>query len=84
MLIFKILFVKQTLIVFLFIKLETIKYQSNIEIDILVIKNNVDKPFFLTKDYSYQGKTIRAGVIHTRLVIRIFHLKSPHLKHKLN
>ncbi|MGB5634608.1 MAG: ATP-binding protein [Waterburya sp.] len=49
------------------IKLETIKYQSNIEIDILVIKNRPDKPFFLTKDYSYQGKTIRAGVIYTRL-----------------
>lgn len=49
------------------IKLATIKYQSNIEIDILVIKNRPDKPFFLTKDYSYQGKTIRAGVIYTRL-----------------
>ena len=48
------------------INLETIKYQSK-EVDILVIKNRPDKPFFLTKDYQDQGKTIRARVIYTRL-----------------
>jgi hypothetical protein len=49
------------------INLKTIEYRSNIKIDILVIKNRPDKPFFLKKDYSEQGKTIRAGVIYTRL-----------------
>ena len=49
------------------INITTITYQSNIEIDILIIKNRPDKPFFLTKDYNFQGKTIRAGVIYTRL-----------------
>ncbi|VEP12155.1 conserved hypothetical protein [Hyella patelloides LEGE 07179] len=50
------------------INLETIPYQFNsIEVDILVIKNRPDKPFFITKDYTDQGKTIRAGVIYTRL-----------------
>ncbi|MBD1920986.1 ATP-binding protein [Microcoleus sp. FACHB-831] len=49
------------------ISLQTIKYQSSLEIDILIIKNRPDKPFFLVEDKTYQGKTIRAGVIYTRL-----------------
>lgn len=49
------------------IRLETVKYKSGIEVDILTIKNRPDKPFFLTKDKNCQGKTIRAGVIYTRL-----------------
>ncbi len=34
---------------------------------ILIIANRPDKPFFLTKDKTYQDKMIRAGVIYTRL-----------------
>lgn len=49
------------------IRLQTIEYQPSIEVDILTIKNRPDKPFFLVKDKTYQGKTIRAGVIYTRL-----------------
>ncbi len=49
------------------IKLQTIEYQPSIEVDILLIRNRPDKPFFLVKDKTSQGKTIRAGVIYTRL-----------------
>jgi hypothetical protein len=37
------------------------------EIDILVIRNRPDKPFFFKSDKTHQGRTIRAGVIYTRL-----------------
>lgn len=47
--------------------LQTIEHEPGIEVDILTIKNRPDKPFFLIKDKSFQGKTIRAGVIYTRL-----------------
>lgn len=51
--------------------IETITYQTNIKIDILVIKNRPDKPFFLTKDKTFKvkgkDKTIRQGVVYTRL-----------------
>ena len=40
---------------------------ENHEIDILTITNRPDKPFFLLKDKSDRGKTIRNGVIYTRL-----------------
>jgi hypothetical protein len=36
-------------------------------IDILVIRNRPDKPFFVTVDKEYREKSIRAGVIYTRL-----------------
>jgi hypothetical protein len=49
------------------IKLQTIEYQPSIEVDILIIRNRPDKPFFIIKDKTFQGKTIRAGVIYTRL-----------------
>lgn len=49
------------------ISLQTSRYGPGIEIDILIIRNRPDKPFFLTKDKTFQGKTIRAGVIYTRL-----------------
>jgi Putative DNA-binding domain len=49
------------------VNLQTIKYQTNIEIDIITIENRPDKPFFLLKDKTFQGKTMRAGVIYTRL-----------------
>lgn len=48
------------------VELITIHKQGH-EIDILVIRNRPDKPFFVTKDKTYQGKTIRAGVIYTRI-----------------
>ena len=47
--------------------LRTIRHKPGIEVDILTIKNRPDKPFFLIKDKTFQGKTVRAGVIYTRL-----------------
>jgi Putative DNA-binding domain len=49
------------------VMLQTIKHEPGMEVDILIIKNRPDKPFFLIKDKTSQGKTIRAGVIYTRL-----------------
>lgn len=40
---------------------------NKIEIDVLVIKNRPDKPFFLNKDKREGKDTIRAGVVYTRL-----------------
>jgi hypothetical protein len=37
------------------------------DIDVLTIKNRPDKPFFVTADREYQGRTIRAGVVYTRI-----------------
>ncbi|WP_156039421.1 ATP-binding protein [Deinococcus marmoris] len=37
------------------------------EFDILEIKNRPDKPFFLLHDKAEKGKTLRAGVVYTRL-----------------
>lgn len=37
------------------------------EIDVLTIKNRPDKPFFVTSDRTANGRTIRAGVIYTRI-----------------
>ncbi|MBP5344337.1 MAG: ATP-binding protein [Alphaproteobacteria bacterium] len=51
------------------VNIETIKIENK-EIDILIIKNTRDKPYFLTKDKETTGKNgkriIRAGVIYTR------------------
>lgn len=49
------------------VNIQTIEYKTNIEVDILIIRNRPDKPFFLLKDMTFQGKTMRAGVIYTRL-----------------
>jgi hypothetical protein len=49
------------------VMLQTIKHKSGNEVDVLIIKDRPDKPFFLIKDKTFQGKTIRAGVIYTRL-----------------
>lgn len=38
-----------------------------LEVDVLRIKNRPDKPFFLTKDYSYRDQRVRNGVVYTRL-----------------
>lgn len=40
---------------------------SNHKLDILIIKNRPDKPFFLTRDFSGNNKVIRAGVIYSRV-----------------
>lgn len=48
----------------------TIKTYENFHghtIDVLEIKNRPDKPFYLTKDKTHQGKTIRNGIIYTRI-----------------
>lgn len=37
------------------------------EIDVVRIKNRPDKPFYLTRDKTHQGRTVRAGVVYTRL-----------------
>ncbi|PKA06383.1 ATP-binding protein [Leptospira harrisiae] len=39
---------------------------NSFKIDILQLKNSKHKPFFLLKDKSYKGRTIRAGVIYSR------------------
>ncbi|OGV39090.1 MAG: hypothetical protein A2020_13415 [Lentisphaerae bacterium GWF2_45_14] len=48
------------------VRLETIKKDGH-EIDVLVIENRPDKPFFLLKDKEEGRNTIRNGVIYTRL-----------------
>ncbi len=48
------------------IKLGTCTIENH-EIDVLIIKNRPDKPFFLLKDKDYRGKTVRAGVVYTRI-----------------
>lgn len=37
------------------------------KVDMLVIKNRPDKPFFVTKDFEYRGERVRNGVVYTRL-----------------
>lgn len=40
---------------------------DGMEFDILEIKNRPDKPFFVLRDKTDKGKTLRAGVVYTRL-----------------
>jgi hypothetical protein len=40
---------------------------SGHEVDVLTIKNRPDKPFFVTADKDFQGRTIRSGVVYTRI-----------------
>jgi hypothetical protein len=37
------------------------------EVDVLTIRNRPDKPFFLTADKEHEGRTIRAGVVYSRI-----------------
>lgn len=46
--------------------MQTVLVQSH-EVDVLTIKNRPDKPFFVTADKEFQGRTIRAGVVYTRI-----------------
>jgi Putative DNA-binding domain len=48
------------------VKINTILYGS-IEIDVIEIMNRPDKPFYLIRDKSHNGKTVRSGIIYTRL-----------------
>ncbi|WP_134684879.1 ATP-binding protein [Brevibacillus migulae] len=36
-------------------------------IDVLIVKNSTETPFFLTEDYSDQGRIVRANYIYTRV-----------------
>jgi hypothetical protein len=49
------------------ISLEEINFSDYI-LDILVIKNTLHKPYYLTKDKSHQGRHIRAGTIYSRIM----------------
>lgn len=48
------------------VELKTL-YIHNIQIDVLIVKNSTDTPFFLTEDYSDQGRIVRANYIYTRV-----------------
>ncbi|MCO5113400.1 MAG: ATP-binding protein [Bdellovibrionaceae bacterium] len=48
------------------ISLKTICFQNH-EIDILIIKNEDEKPYFLTEDYTSNGRPLRAGAIFSRV-----------------
>src|SRR5690348_6036768 len=37
------------------------------ELGVVRIENRPDKPFYLTRDKTHQGRTVRAGVIYARL-----------------
>ncbi len=37
------------------------------EVDVLVIKNSTDTPYYLTEDYDFQGRRVRANYIYTRV-----------------
>ncbi|GMK39098.1 DNA-binding protein [Paenibacillus sp. CCS19] len=40
---------------------------SGLEVDVLVIKNSTDTPYYLTEDYQDQGRRVRANHIYTRV-----------------
>ncbi|WP_222429996.1 ATP-binding protein [Paenibacillus cremeus] len=40
---------------------------SGQEIDVLIIKNSTDTPYYLTEDYQDQGRRVRANFIYTRV-----------------
>lgn len=40
---------------------------SGLEVDVLVIKNSTDTPYYLTEDYQDQGRKVRANHIYTRV-----------------
>ena len=49
------------------VKLETLYYDNDVEIDVIVIKDNISKPYYITKDHRYGKETVRAGVIYSRV-----------------
>ncbi|GFN30448.1 ATP-binding protein [Paenibacillus xylaniclasticus] len=40
---------------------------ANHEVDVLIIKNSTDTPYFLTEDFPDQGRRVRANHIYTRV-----------------
>lgn len=48
------------------VELRTIYIQSK-EIDVLIIKNSTDTPYYLTADFSERGRIVRANFIYTRV-----------------
>jgi len=48
------------------IELHTIFIREK-EVDVLVVKNSTDTPYFLTDDFQYQKRTVRANYIYTRV-----------------
>lgn len=40
---------------------------SNCEVDVLIIKNSTDTPYFLTEDFRDGARTVRANYIYTRV-----------------
>jgi len=48
------------------IELKTISYKEH-EIDILIVKNTNDTPYYLTDDYSHLGKIVKKCHIYTRV-----------------
>ena len=46
--------------------MQTVFVQGH-EVDVLTIRNRPDKPFFVVADKDFQGRTIRAGVVYTRI-----------------
>lgn len=48
------------------VELKTLLIQD-IQIDVLIVKNSTDTPFFLTEDFSDQGRIVRANYIYTRV-----------------
>lgn len=48
------------------IEVKTIMIENH-ELDILIVKNSYDTPYFLLKDYSDKGKTVKRYSIYTRV-----------------
>lgn len=48
------------------VELRTLMLASH-EVDVLVIKNSTDTPYFLTEDFSDNGRKVRANHIYTRV-----------------
>ena len=47
-------------------KLETLFYKNEIEIDVILISEKNSKPYYLSTDYRCGKETVRAGVIYNR------------------
>ncbi|NWL87471.1 transcriptional regulator [Paenibacillus sp. 79R4] len=48
------------------VELRTVKI-SNHEVDVLIIKNSTDTPYYLTEDFPNAGRRVRANHIYTRV-----------------
>ena len=59
------------------VNLEYMDIQGH-KVAVLTIRNRPDKPFYLTKDKKVGKRTIRAGVIYTRLGDTTSHSKKQH------